>query len=228
MIPKLNMDARLKAPPVNMFSSPANPPPSSLAAASACESMPGSTTYEPMRKTNNNARVVRMRLRNSSMLQIFLRVWIKLFMPFSGTLDFYDFTAFGFYGRFGGGGKCVCRHFYFGRELTPTQDLDSVVLGREPVCLKNFRIESVQVFLFRQSFDHVEVDGFVLHAVRVGESEFRYPTLQRHLTAFETALALVPATRLCAFVSTAGGIAGSRPFTATDSLSVFYGPFGRL
>ena len=49
IIPSANMDAFAKAPPVNAFNIPNNPPPSDLVERSdkARESTPGSTTCAP-------------------------------------------------------------------------------------------------------------------------------------------------------------------------------------
>ena len=49
IIPRANMDAFAKAPPVNAFNIPNNPPPSDLVERSdkARESTPGSTTCAP-------------------------------------------------------------------------------------------------------------------------------------------------------------------------------------
>ena len=79
MIPNAKIDALLNAPPEKMFNNPINPLPSTWL-CNACKAsglMPGITTKLPKRYTKIKANVNKIRLRNSSILNIFLMVSIN-------------------------------------------------------------------------------------------------------------------------------------------------------
>ena len=79
--PNAKMLARVNAPPVKMLSrSTKPPPPPAVALAKAALFTPGSTMKLPIRYTKSSPSVMRIRLRSSSMRQMFLIVSIRFFI----------------------------------------------------------------------------------------------------------------------------------------------------
>src|SRR6187431_537726 len=80
MIPNAKMDACENAPPANVSIKPSIPfLELAIEAWIPSGSIPGKTICAPIRYTNINARVKRILLRNSSILQIFFSVLINFF-----------------------------------------------------------------------------------------------------------------------------------------------------
>ena len=80
-------------------------------------SIPGSTTYDPTRYTSTNKIVVMIRLRRSSIFQMFFIVSIALIV-----LEFDYCSTCGNDSSFGCFGKCVGTDFQFSRKSSFTKN----------------------------------------------------------------------------------------------------------
>src|SRR5438105_11381998 len=90
------------------------------------------------------------------------------------------------------------------RQFTIAEDLEpGIQFFDRAACDKRFRRKAVAIELLERAY----IDDGVLFVKNVGETTLRQPSVQGHLTAFETAHFAVARSRLLAFCAAAPGFA---------------------
>ena len=142
---------------------------------------------------------MRIRVRKSSILQMFLIVSINFFIV--EVLERYRFSATCFDGSCGRFRKSIRFNFHFGRKRPVAQNFYQIVARYETGCTEVFQCDFLQLLGFCNFLDCIKPDRHILYTIDILETEFRQTALQRHLTAFETDLFLIARTLLGTFVA---------------------------
>jgi len=154
--------------------------------------------------------------------EFFHNGWLKVgLLLVSGGTDNVDGTAVLFDSLLGSCGESVSRYVQLAAKFSLTQNLNQVFLFSQTIGNQNFRSDFRNVGLLENVLQRADVDGAVFHTVDVLEAALRQDSVDRHLAAFETDLAAVTGTRLCALVTTGGGAALAGALSTSYSFATF-------